>query len=326
MPPAKDSAELRRPVIRMALPIGKAPAEKKPGEKAAGAWTEPSPELLPMPNLDFSRTPVSAVYLDENDPRSIYKPKKAKSGKGRAIGASALIAAVLVGAVWYGKLWRHWPAGKKAEAAAQVKVEAGNAARGAVTAPEVVASAAETKEMKVPSPVAAPASTKEEHAAEIVKSGAGEPADAKVEGGMTLAVAPKRTAANRPEISAKRVAVREERLVGKKGLRAAIRPVEVARSAEAPSNAPAPPPKLLKAVPPVYPPEAMWKFITGDVKAEAVVEPNGRLGDVKVIFGPPALRAAAVEALRQYQYEPATQGGRAVAARITVTVKFWFNP
>lgn len=86
------------------------------------------------------------------------------------------------------------------------------------------------------------------------------------------------------------------------------------------------PAKLLKAVNPVYPPEAMRKYITGDVKAEVVVKPSGSVGEVKVISGPQALRAAAVEALKQYEFTPATQGGKPVASTATEVVKFWFNP
>ena len=39
-----------------------------------------------------------------------------------------------------------------------------------------------------------------------------------------------------------------------------------------------------------------------------------------------AAMEAAVEALKQYEYAPATQGGRAVSSRTVVVVKFWFNP
>jgi protein TonB len=82
----------------------------------------------------------------------------------------------------------------------------------------------------------------------------------------------------------------------------------------------------LKAATPVYPPEAMRSYITGDVKAEVVVEASGRVGEVKVVSGPKALREAAVAALKQYEYAPATQGGRAVESKAVVVVKFWFNP
>ena len=38
------------------------------------------------------------------------------------------------------------------------------------------------------------------------------------------------------------------------------------------------------------------------------------------------VRQAAIDALKQYEYAPATQGGRAVASKVTVTIKFWFDP
>jgi TonB family protein len=93
-----------------------------------------------------------------------------------------------------------------------------------------------------------------------------------------------------------------------------------------PSDAPIMPAELLKAVNPVYPPDAMTNYITGDVKAEVEVDASGHVGNVKVISGPGALREAAMAALKQYQYAPATQGGKAVGSKAVEVVKFWFNP
>jgi len=33
-----------------------------------------------------------------------------------------------------------------------------------------------------------------------------------------------------------------------------------------------------------------------------------------------------MDALRQYEYAPATQDGKPVASKVVVTVKFWFDP
>ena len=33
-----------------------------------------------------------------------------------------------------------------------------------------------------------------------------------------------------------------------------------------------------------------------------------------------------MDALKQYRYKPATQGGKPVAAHVTVTIKFLFEP
>jgi protein TonB len=92
------------------------------------------------------------------------------------------------------------------------------------------------------------------------------------------------------------------------------------------SDQPILPAKLLKAVPPVYPPDAMRSYITGDVRIEAEVDRQGHVGAMKVLLGPQQFRQAAMDALKQYEYEPATQGGKPVASKVTATIKFWFDP
>jgi TonB family protein len=96
--------------------------------------------------------------------------------------------------------------------------------------------------------------------------------------------------------------------------------------ADAAGQEPLAPAKLLKSVNPLYPPDAMRSFITGDVKAEVDVDSTGHAADVKVLSGPTQLRKAAVDAVKQYEFSPATRGGKAVASKVIVTVKFWFNP
>jgi len=83
---------------------------------------------------------------------------------------------------------------------------------------------------------------------------------------------------------------------------------------------------LLRAVQPIYPPDAMRNYITGDVRIEAEVDKQGRVGAMKVLLGPAQFRQVAMDALRQYEYVPATQGGRPVPSKVTVTIKFWFDP
>jgi TonB family protein len=70
----------------------------------------------------------------------------------------------------------------------------------------------------------------------------------------------------------------------------------------------------------------MRHYITGDVRLEVQVDAKGRVGAMNIIFGPAAFRQAAMDALRQYEYAPATQGGKPVASKVLVTVKFWFDP
>ena len=98
------------------------------------------------------------------------------------------------------------------------------------------------------------------------------------------------------------------------------------KDAEPAGQEPLVPAKVLKSVNPVYPPDAMRSFITGDVKAEVEVEPTGHAGVVKILSGPTQLRNAAVDAVKRYEFSPATRGGKAVPSKLIVAVKFWFNP
>ena len=70
----------------------------------------------------------------------------------------------------------------------------------------------------------------------------------------------------------------------------------------------------------------MLNFVTGDVRAEALVGADGQVTEVHVLSGPKAFHEAAIDALKHYEYAPATQGGKPVPSKVTVTVKFWFDP
>jgi TonB family protein len=58
-------------------------------------------------------------------------------------------------------------------------------------------------------------------------------------------------------------------------------------------------------VPPVYPELARKMKITGTVKLEVVVAPNGSVKDAKVVGGHPVLATAALEAVKKWRFEPA---------------------
>ena len=89
------------------------------------------------------------------------------------------------------------------------------------------------------------------------------------------------------------------------------------------------PPKLIKSVRAIASPNALEYFAhdkTATVTLDAVVEATGRVKSMKVLSGPVALRDSAIEALKQYRYEPATSRGKPVAAHVTVAIKFLFEP
>jgi hypothetical protein len=89
------------------------------------------------------------------------------------------------------------------------------------------------------------------------------------------------------------------------------------------------PPKLTKSVRAIASPDALEYFArdkTATVTLDAVVDVTGRVKTMKVLTGPASLSQSAIAALKQYQYEPAKLRGKPVAAHVTVSVKFLFEP
>jgi len=58
-------------------------------------------------------------------------------------------------------------------------------------------------------------------------------------------------------------------------------------------------------VQPVYPELARKMNLTGTVKVEVVVSPNGSVKEAKVVGGHPVLANAALDAVRKWRFEPA---------------------
>ena len=83
-----------------------------------------------------------------------------------------------------------------------------------------------------------------------------------------------------------------------------------------------PPPKKIKDVRPAYPAVAQSARVQGVVIIEATIGPNGSVTDAKVLRSIPLLDAAALDAVRQWQFTPTTLNGQAVPVIMTVTVNF----
>jgi TonB family protein len=77
--------------------------------------------------------------------------------------------------------------------------------------------------------------------------------------------------------------------------------------------------KVKSKVSPVYPEIARKMGITGNVKLQLVVAPNGAVKETKVIGGHPILVNAAVDAVKKWRFETAS-------AESTGTVEFRFDP
>jgi protein TonB len=91
-------------------------------------------------------------------------------------------------------------------------------------------------------------------------------------------------------------------------------PLQVGRDVKAP--------KKLKDVRPSFPSTAMAARVQGTVIIEIMIGPDGRVHSTQLLKSVPLLDAAALEAVRQWEYAPTTVDGKAVAVLMTVTVHF----
>jgi protein TonB len=80
--------------------------------------------------------------------------------------------------------------------------------------------------------------------------------------------------------------------------------------------------RLISSVPPSYPILAKNQHIAGDVRVDALIDASGRVTTMKVVSGPTLLHQAAMDALRQWKYQPATLNGNTVPMHLTVTIQF----
>jgi len=87
-------------------------------------------------------------------------------------------------------------------------------------------------------------------------------------------------------------------------------------------------PKLIHRVNPIYPPQALKSGIQGRIAITAVTDENGDVVKATVVPGLvrlPLLEASALEAIRQWKYEPFLQEGKPVPVEFTVIANFRLN-
>lgn len=84
--------------------------------------------------------------------------------------------------------------------------------------------------------------------------------------------------------------------------------------------------KLIRAVRPVSPPEALRNYITGNVSVDALVDATGHVKSVTVLSGPQKLHKTAVEQMKEYVYEPAKRNGKPVPSHVQVSLQYWYEP
>jgi periplasmic protein TonB len=81
-------------------------------------------------------------------------------------------------------------------------------------------------------------------------------------------------------------------------------------------------PRKIKDVRPVYPPMAMSARVGGNVVIEATIGVDGKVRNARVLRSISLLDQAALEAVRQWEFEPSRINGGAVAVTMVIVVTF----
>jgi len=327
---------MRLPVMGVGEPAPAAPAPGTPQAAVPAPKEEIDPleDLLPKPALDFSHVPK---HVDPNDPFNIYRPERQGLGKKEFVVGGAVLAVVLLAGAgaWYKNklpfLHREPKVGVAAvesvpsePASAPSVSNAGDVVPKNVTtaSPAVTGAGEQMNNFTVGTTSAPPTATAAPPPiGPLVAAPVESPGEraALAEKGRMRVVAPAKSGAGNPG------AEKTSKNRGKAKTSGESAPVPVAPEVSV-SDQPIVPAKLLHAVQPIYPPDAMRNYITGDVRIEAEVDKRGQIGAMKILLGPKQFRQVAMDALKQYEYAPATQGGKPVASKVTVTIKFWFDP
>jgi TonB family protein len=80
--------------------------------------------------------------------------------------------------------------------------------------------------------------------------------------------------------------------------------------------------KLIKKVPPYYPPAARTAGITGTVTLWAQIGSDGNIHHLYILQGPPLLVGAAVDAISQWRYSPYALNGKPIVVLTEITINF----
>lgn len=289
-----------------------APIEQNPGPPQ---WPAEDQMLLPRPSLDFS------MSLPKRKRSMRARGSFTPNFRGGVLRLALLTAALVVtvaGAAWF-KHWLPWQSGaKKSPSTRSTNVANANnsLAPGSPDAENQhadfgntrVASDAPVTSAGLPSRSAVAASTVPPE-----PKNASEPSEQPVGSSGSEAQPAVRKSSPSAAIAAKRS---PERTTAKPSL----------NSVAPPAASEIVPPRLIKSVRAVASLEALRDFETGNVVIDAVVGTAGEVNFISVISGPPSLRPAAVESLKEFQYEPATRNGQPVPAHVTITIHFRFEP
>jgi cytoskeletal protein RodZ len=276
-------------------------------------------DLLPKPALDFKNAKAPAKLTSET------KQKVAARGGSAAMRKDLLFAAfvlIAVGAAWYQNLlpWLSHPKNSPPSPASSAAVQ---------PAAHATQKPADTSSAKLPLTAGAPTtstSADSQAAPQAESRGVALPSTTVASEMPAASRSTRNAAADAESVTEKPVVVAS---VGKRAAMPPLSKAAVVSAVPASDGAEIVPPKLIKSVRAIASPNALQDFAGGsadNVMFDALVDISGRVKSMKALSGRAALKNAAMQALKQYRYEPATLHGKPVPAHVTVTVKFLFEP
>jgi protein TonB len=80
--------------------------------------------------------------------------------------------------------------------------------------------------------------------------------------------------------------------------------------------------KMIRQVQPVYPQIAKTAHVQGTVLLHAVISKDGSVQELQYVSGPPLLMKAAMDAVREWRYQPTLLNGEPVEVETTISVIF----
>jgi TonB family protein len=86
------------------------------------------------------------------------------------------------------------------------------------------------------------------------------------------------------------------------------------------------PAKVVRKAQPEYPAGARENRIEGTVKLQVIVRKDGSVAVQNVLEGDPLLSPAAIEAVKQWRYEPTLLDGKPIDVQTTIEVNFTLRP
>jgi protein TonB len=85
-------------------------------------------------------------------------------------------------------------------------------------------------------------------------------------------------------------------------------------------------PQRVKSVAAVYPEEARRAGLSGDVVLECEIDAQGKVNSLKLLSGVSPLYEAAIDAVMEWEFEPAILRGQPISSATTVTVRYGAQP